>query len=85
MSRRIRLNKEQWDQLLGEVKSGELSVQEASAKYGVKDKTIYNKMSKGTGADANLLKIGKLEREIKGLKELIGHITFELNKEKKVL
>jgi hypothetical protein len=84
MSKRSKLDKGQWDSLLSELKSGELTVLEASKKYAISTKTIYNKMSKAGGSDANILKINKLEREVKGLKELIGHITYELKKEKKL-
>lgn len=81
---RYKLSKEQWTTVLEKIKSGR-SVAAVAEEYGVSAGTIYNRLGKNSTADSSTLKISKLERENKALKELVGYITYELSKEKKVI
>lgn len=70
-------------QILERVKEGSVKVQDIAAEHGISPKTIWGWMAKGATAAPSILEIAKLKRENQGLKELIGHITFELSLEKK--
>jgi transcriptional antiterminator len=78
------LNKDQWNELLTKVNDGE-TVAELAKLYGVSEKTIYNKVGKTSSTDSSLLEINKLKKEVKSLREVLGYVTAELSKEKKLL
>lgn len=79
-----KLSKDQWDEILAKVKAGE-RVAELAESYGVSSKSIYNKTARIAGKDSSLLEINKLKREIKTLREVVGYVTTELSKEKKLV
>lgn len=80
-----KLNKEQWSEVLVKVKKGDQSVPELAKVYGISAKSIYRKIEKATDADGSLLEINKLKREVKSLREVLGYVTLELSKEKKLV
>lgn len=80
----MKLSKDQWDEVLAKVTDGE-KVTELAKAYGVSEKTIYNKVSKTSSADSSLLEINKLKKEVKSLREVLGYVTAELSKEKKLV
>ncbi len=79
-----KLTKIQWDEIIAKVKAGEKVVDLAKL-YGVSAKTIYNKTGRIANGDNSLLEINRLKREIKNLRELVGYVTAELSKEKKLI
>ena len=80
-----KLNKEQWVEVLAKVKKGDQSIPELAKVYGVNAKSIYYRVEKSTDTDGSLLEINRLKREVKSLREALGYVTHELNKEKKLL
>ena len=74
--------KEVKDEILGKVKSGE-PVSSLSKAYGISDKTIYNWLRKGVTRQVSWMEHARLKRENQQLKEIIGVLTFELEKTKK--
>ncbi len=80
-----KLNKEQWDELLAKVKNGDQSVAELAKVYGISPTSIYKKIERATDTDGSLLEMNRLRREVKELRQVIGYVTHELNKEKKLL
>jgi|LakMenE01Jun11ns_1017448.scaffolds.fasta_scaffold7693574_1 transposase len=79
-----KLSKEQWEEVLAKVKSGE-SIPSLAKIYGIAAKTIYNKVSKQVDQDGSLLEINKLKKQIKELREVLGYVTAELSREKKLV
>ncbi|MDA0772116.1 MAG: hypothetical protein O3C63_04155 [Cyanobacteria bacterium] len=79
-----KLSKEQLAEIETRVRDGD-KVKDLAIEYSVTSKTIYNHIKQVASADGTLLELNKLKRENKSLKELVGLITYELNKEKKVL
>ena len=79
-----KLSKDQWDEIIAKVKDGDKVVELAKA-YGVSAKTVYNKTAKISDKDGSLLEINRLKREVKTLRELVGYITAEVSKEKKLV
>jgi F0F1-type ATP synthase delta subunit len=79
-----KLTKDQWNEIIAKVKAGEKVVDLANI-YGVSAKTIYNKTGKIGETDNSLLEINRLKREVKQLREVLGYVTTELSKEKKLI
>jgi hypothetical protein len=78
------LSKEQWDEIISKFKSGE-KVKDLAELYGVTTKSIYNKTAKFAETDNSILEINRLKREIKQLREVLGYVTTELSREKKLI
>lgn len=74
--------KEVKDEIIAKVKSGE-KVSVLSKQYGVSDKAIYNWLGKKAMGTISLLSYRKLQNENKQLKEILGIVTYELEKSKK--
>jgi len=70
------------DEILAKVKSGE-SVVALSGLYGVSDKTIYGWLRKKALGTVSLLNYNRVKKENQQLKQIIGVLTFELEKFKK--
>jgi len=79
-----KLSNEQLDEIELRLKEGE-KVNDLATEYGVTGKTIYNHIKKNANTDGTLLELNRLKRENKALKELVGIVTLELKKEKKLL
>jgi len=71
------------NEILGKVKSGQ-SVLEAAKQYAVSTKTIYSWLQNETRPEISILEFNRLKRENEELKRIIGLITLELEREKKV-
>lgn len=81
MQRKV-IAKEVKEEILGKVKTGE-SVSSLSEKYGVSGKTIYNWLRGGVTKQVSWMEHVRLKKENQQLKEIIGVLTFELEKTKK--
>jgi hypothetical protein len=79
-----KLSKEQWSEVLTKVKEGE-KISDLAKLYGVSTNSIYNKTSSLANKDSSLLEINRLKREVKTLREVLGYVTTELSKEKKLV
>lgn len=69
-------------EILEKVKKGE-KVPELGRQYGISEKTIYYWLRIKAVGTVSLLELNKLKKENQQLKEIIGIITFELEKSKK--
>jgi transposase-like protein len=69
-------------EILERVKRGE-KVPELGKQYGVSEHTIYYWLRMRAIGTVSLLEFNKLKKENQQLKEIIGIITFELEKSKK--
>lgn len=76
------INAEVKTEILTKVKSGE-SVTALSTQYGVSDKTIYTWLRKKALGAVSLLAHNRIKKENSQLKQIIGVLTFELEKFKK--
>lgn len=76
------INAEVRAEILTKVKSGE-SVVVLSQQYGVSDKTIYGWLRKKALEAVSLLAHNRIKKENSQLKQIIGVLTFELEKFKK--
>ena len=79
-----KLSNDQLREIENRVKEGE-HIRDLAKEYKVSSKTIYNHIKQDASTDGNLLEISRLKRENKALKELVGAITYDLNKEKKLI
>lgn len=69
-------------EILAKVKAGE-SVVAIGQLYGVSDKTIYNWLRKKALGTVSLLEHNRIKKENQQLKQIIGVLTFEIEKFKK--
>lgn len=69
-------------EILDKVKSGE-SVIKTAQNYGVSDKTIYGWLRKKAIGTVSLVQHNRLKKENEQLKQIVGVLTFELEKFKK--
>jgi len=76
------VNPEVKAEILTKVKSGE-KVAAVAAQYGVSEKTIYTWLSRKAMGTISLLEYNRLKNENSQLKQIIGVLTFELEKSKK--
>lgn len=76
------ITKEVKDEILAKIKAGE-KVPVVGEQYGVSDKTIYYWLRMKAIGAVSLLEYNRLKKENQQLKEIIGIITFELEKSKK--
>lgn len=74
--------KEVKEEILAKVKAGE-PVSSLSKQYGVSDKAIYNWLRGGVTHQVSWMEHIRLKKENQQLKEIIGVLTFELEKSKK--
>ena len=76
------VNPEVKAEILAKVKSGE-KVAAVAQQYGVSDKSIYTWLSRKAMGTISLLEYNRLRNENSQLKQIIGVLTFELEKTKK--
>jgi transposase len=69
-------------EILEKVKKGE-KVPALGKAYGISEKTIYYWLRMKAVGTISLLEFNKLKKENQQLKEIIGYITFEMEKSKK--
>lgn len=80
----IRIPKEKRDEILSKARAGE-KVIDLTSQYGISDKTIYGWIRVDSSDDVvSLLKYNKLKRENEELKWLIGELTLDLKRKKKI-
>lgn len=82
---RQKISKEQWLEIIKRIKDNGEVVSDVAKEYGISVGTIYKRLGSSSDVDSSVLEISRLKREIKAWKELVGNITYELNKEKKLL
>lgn len=71
-------------QILKRLKDEGVPVAKLAEEHGIASGTIYNWLSKGViNKQPSLLAYAKLKKENQALKELIGHMTYLLDSEKK--
>ncbi len=69
-------------EILDKVKAGE-RVPAIAAQYGISEKTIYYWLRMKALGAVSLLEHNRLKKENQQLKEIIGILTFEIQKSKK--
>ncbi len=74
--------KEVKEEILNKVKNGE-SVTALASSYGISDKTIYGWLRKKALNSVSLVQYNRLKKENDDLKQIVGILTFELEKLKK--
>ncbi len=79
-----KLSEEAWEEIQKKVKSGK-KVSDLAKEYDVSSQNIYHRLGSKASPKSELLQINKLKRECDELKKLLGIVTYELNKEKKVI
>ena len=70
-------------EILEKVKSGNISIRIVADEYNISTKTIYRWIKEDSETTPSFWEIRKLKQENKALKELIGAITYEMEKTKK--
>ena len=76
--------KELKEEIINKIKSEGITAVEAASRYGIDVNNIYRWVSSGVaGAKGNLFEINRLKRENRQLKQIIGGMMFEKEKEKK--
>jgi transposase-like protein len=76
------ISKEVKAEMLLRVKSGE-KVADISNQYGVSQQTIYAWLKQKVEGNVSVLEHNKIKKENEQLKQIIGVLTFELEKTKK--
>jgi excisionase family DNA binding protein len=76
------INNEIKQEILEKIKSGK-TVKEVAEQYGVSGRTIYVWLKKGVISNVSTLEFGRLKKENRILKEIVGGLTIELEKIKK--
>jgi transposase-like protein len=83
MKKQHKVAKEIKDQIIDRIKSGGVSVSQASQEHGISVNTVYTWLSRKTDGSPGILEIAKLKKENKELKELVGEITLAMSKSQK--
>lgn len=76
------ITKEIKDEILGKVKLGE-SASSLSRHYDISDKTIYKWLKEGVNSTVSIVEFRRVKFENQKLKEIIGVLTYELERVKK--
>ncbi len=76
------IRKEIKEQILDRLKNEGIPVAKLAEEHGIHSSTIYNWLG-GQSTGSNTLELAKLRRENQMLKELIGHITLQMEGVKK--
>lgn len=76
------ISKEVKNEVIEKVKGGE-RVAELSENYGISTKTIYYWLRKKSEGTISVIEYNRLKRENRELKEIVGALTVQLEKEKK--
>ncbi len=70
-------------EVLEKVRSGNVEIKVVAEEYEISSKTIYRWIKEDSETTPSFWEIRKLKQENKALKELIGAITYEMEKTKK--
>lgn len=79
-----KINETEWQEVLTKLKEGE-KVSQLAESYGVTVQSIYRRLGKESKPKKELLEYSKLKRECDDLRKLLGMVTYELSKEKKLV
>ena len=79
-----RLSDEQWSELVKKMKEGN-SIASLASEYNITINNIYKRLNKQADSKQEILQLNKLKKENEDLKKIIGRLTLELDKEKKLL
>ena len=79
-----RLSDEQWSELVKKMKEGN-SIASLAREYNITSNNIYKRLNKQADSKQEILQLNKLKKENEDLKKIIGRLTLELDKEKKLL
>lgn len=71
------------EQILGRIRNGEVSVEEAAKEHGVTGRAIYKWLGLGAQGGPTYGEVSKLRRENAELKQLVGEITLKLSEAQK--
>lgn len=78
-------SKETKDEVLSEIAKGEHSAMAVAKQFGINPKTVYNWMAaQNNESGVSLAQFNRLKRENNELLEIIGELTFNLKKKKKL-
>lgn len=77
------ITKEKKQEILNKVKVGVVGVKEVAEQYKISSKTIYRWIKEESEGAPSFWELKKLRQENKVLKELIGAITLDMEKNKK--
>lgn len=77
------ITKEKRQEILNKVKVEGLMVKEVAEQYNISSKTIYRWIKEESEGAPSFWELKKLRQENKVLKELIGAITLDMEKNKK--
>lgn len=69
-------------EILNKVKNGE-SVTAVASSYGISNRTIYGWLSKKAFSNVSVVEYNRIRKENDQLKQIIGILTFEVEKLKK--
>lgn len=76
--------KELKDEIITKIKVEGLSGAEAARRYGINVKNIYRWLAEGVGGTSSqMLELNRLKRENQQLKQLIGQLLLDHQREKK--
>ena len=79
-----RLSDEQCSELVKKMKEGN-SIASLAREYNITSNNIYKRLNKQADSKQEILQLNKLKKENEDLKKIIGRLTLELDKEKKLL
>lgn len=77
------IRKEIKEEILHRIKNEGLSVPDASVRYGINNRTIYDWLSKAGLNNPSVQKLRELTNENERLYAIIGRLTTEVNRLKK--
>ena len=72
--------KEIKEQVLGRIKEGGVSVNQAAKEHGLNPRSIYDWLNKDTVKNMTFAEVHKLKKENQQLKELVGRLILEIEK-----
>lgn len=75
--------KEIKEEILHKIKVEGFTVNDAAKKYGISTKTIYGWLFRQNEKAPSVLEVSRLKRENQQLKEIIGMLTMEIEKQKR--
>ncbi len=76
--------KEMKEEIIARIKNEGKSAGEIARQYGISPKTVYNWLRAKALKDTSVLEIGRLKRENEELLKIIGRLTRDLSKGKKI-
>lgn len=83
MKKKHKISKEVKDQILHRIKNDGISAAQAAREHGVKDATVYSWLASGVKGQPSVIEMGKLKKENRELKEMLGEATVALSRAQK--